>query len=211
MTAPRCNLRPMKWITLIFCLTQLTSSYCQEHVLLLGNTKQLCFSDTNIHFVSAETLPQQIASYRAIMIFSSAHSRLSTSDIEQIISFVSEGGGLYIGSENWPLQAEGSALTERLYTKSVWTAAETTKKEISNNGMFSDIEHFPPGTTPVVFPLHFQLHVEVWYNDEPLILSGKWGQGKILIDGGYSRFYCSSLGVYEKEVLAVVLNFFDGH
>jgi hypothetical protein len=51
----------------------------------------------------------------------------------------------------------------------------------------------------------------VWYNDEPLILSGKWGQGKILIDGGYSRFYCSSLGVYEKEVLAVVLNFFDGH
>jgi hypothetical protein len=141
------------------------------------------------------------------MVFSSAHSRLSVTDIEQIIQFVKAGGGLYIGSENWPLQAEGTALTERIYNKSVWTAPERAKKEISNMGIFRGIEDFPSGSTPVVFPLDFQLHVEVWYNDEPLILSGKLGKGKLLIDGGYSRFYCSSHGEYEKEVLAVVLNF----
>ena len=183
----------------------------QVQILLLGNTKQLCFSDTSKQFISSEKLPKKLYEYHAIMVFSSAHSRLSPNEIDQIIQFVSDGGGLYIGSENWPLQAEGNALTERIYTKSVWTAAEKPKKEISNIGIFRDIENFPPGSTPVVFPLDFQLHVEVWYNDEPLILSGKLGRGKILIDGGYSRFYCNSLGEFEKEVLAVVLKFFDGH
>ena len=197
----------MKCIALIIGITLFTYSHCQEQILLLGNTKQLCFSDSTVQFFSAENLPQDIATFRSIMVFSSAHSRLSASDIEHIVQFVTAGGGLYIGSENWPLQAEGSALTERLFTKSVWTAPERTKKEISNMGIFRGIEDFPAGSTPVVFPLDFQLHVEVWYNDEPLILSGKLGNGKLLIDGGYSRFYCSSNGEFEKEVLAVVLNF----
>ncbi len=191
----------------------LVSNMCrgQVQILLLGNTKQLCFSDTSKQFISRDKLPPILHEYLAIMVFSSAHSRLSPNEIDQIIKFVSDGGALYIGSENWPLQAEGNALTERIYSKSVWAVSETTKKEISNIGIFRDIENFPPGSTPVVFPLDFQLHVEVWYNDEPLILSGKLGIGKILIDGGYSRFYCNSLGEFEKEVLAVVLDFFDGH
>ena len=201
---------PMKWIALIFGLTLLAYSHCQEQILLLGNTKQLCFTDSTKRYVSAETLPVDVTKFRAIMVFSSAHSRLSSADIDQLIQFVNAGGGLYIGSENWPLQAEGSALTERLYTKSVWTAPESTKKEISNTGIFREIENFPPGSTPVVFPLDYQLHVEVWYNDEPLILSGKLGKGKLLIDGGYSRFYCNALGEFENEVLSVVLNFLIG-
>jgi hypothetical protein len=203
-------LLPMKWFAFIFSLTLLTSSHCQEQILLLGNTKQLCFSDSTIQFVFAETLPKETSAFRTIMVFSSAHSRLSSADIDHILDFVSAGGGLYIGNENWPLQAEGSALTERLYSKSVWTAPESAKKEISNMGIFRDVEDFPPGSTPVVFPLDFQLQVEVWYNDEPLILSGKLGKGNLLIDGGYSRFYCNSLGEFEKEVLTIVLNFLQG-
>ena len=200
----------MKWIAFIFSLTLSLYSHSQEQILLLGNTKQLCFTDSTIQFVSAETLPKETSAFRTIMVFSSAHSRLSSTDIDHILEFVSAGGGLYIGSENWPLQAEGSALTERLYTKSVWTAPESTKKDISNTGIFREIKHFPPGSTPVVFPMDFQLHVEVWYNDEPLILSGKLGKGKLLIDGGYSRFYCNSMGEFENEVLNVVLNFLVG-
>jgi hypothetical protein len=200
----------MKWIAFIFSLTLSFYSHSQEHILLLGNTKQLCFSDSTIQFVFAETLPKETSAFRTIMVFSSAHSRISSTDIDHILEFVNAGGGLYIGSENWPLQAEGSALTERLYTKSVWTAPESTKKEISNNGIFREIENFPPGSTPVVFPMDFQLHVEVWYNDEPLILSGKLGKGKLLIDGGYSRFYCNSLGELENDVLNVVLDFLVG-
>jgi hypothetical protein len=200
----------MKWIAFIFSITLSPYSHSQEQILLLGNTKQLCFTDSTIQFFSAETLPEGITKFQAIMVFSSAHSRLTSTNLDHIIQFVNDGGSLYIGSENWPLQAEGSALTERLYTKSVWTAPESTKKDISNTGIFREIKHFPPGSTPVVFPMDFQLQVEVWYNDEPLILSGKLGKGKLLIDGGYSRFYCNSMGEFENDVLNVVLNFLVG-
>jgi hypothetical protein len=201
----------MRWFALIFNLTLFSYSYCQDQILLLGNTKQLCFFDSTIQFISSETLPENLTTLHAIMVFSSAHSRLSSSDLDDIIQFVQAGGGLYIGSENWPLQAEGNALTERLYTKSVWTTAESTKREISNTGIFRGIENFPPGSTPVVFPMDVHLQVEVWYNDEPLILSGKLGKGKLMIDGGYSRFYCKSLGEFESEVLNAVLDFLEGH
>jgi len=187
----------------------LFSNLCwgQAKILMIGNTKQLCLSDSNSQFISSDKLPPSLVSFDAIMVFSTAHSRLSSNDIDQMIQFVSDGGGLYIGSENWPLQAEGNALTERIYTKSVWTAAEKPKKEISNTGIFSEVSDFPPGLTPVVFPLDFQLHVEIWYNDEPLILTGKLGTGKILIDGGYSRFYCQSMGKFENEVLKIMLDY----
>ena len=174
---------------------------------MLGNTKQLCLTDTNIRFISSDKLPESLAEFDAIMVFSSAHSRLSSNDIDQILLFLTRGGGLYIGSENWPLQSEGRLLTERIYSKSAWAAKENLKVDIGNVGIFREVSAFPPGLTPVVFPLDFQLHVEVWYNDEPLILTGKVGSGKILIDGGYSRFYCQSLGKLEYEVLKIVLDY----
>jgi hypothetical protein len=180
---------------------------CQPEILLLGNTKQLCLIDSNSRFISSEKLPLSLTEFDAIMVFSSAHSKLPSSDIDQIIQFLASGGGLYIGSENWPLQSEGILITERIFSKSAWTTVENSKKEISNAGIFSEISEFPPGLTPVVFPLDYQLRVEVWYNDEPLILTGRVGKGKILIDGGYSRFYCQSLGKQENEVLKIVLDY----
>jgi hypothetical protein len=40
----------------------------------------------------------------------------------------------------------------------------------------------------VTFPMDYRLKVEVWSGDEPLILSGNFGKGKIILDGGYARF-----------------------
>lgn len=197
----------MKFYTLLTCLLLSNLSWSQGKILLLGNTKQLCLTDSNSQFISKDKLPDTLAEFDAIMVFSSAHSKLSSIDIDQIIQFVADGGGLYIGSENWPLQSEGRLITERIYSKSVWTSIENTRIRVSNTGIFSDVREFPPGLTPVVFPLDFQLNVEVWYNDEPLILTGKVGSGKILIDGGYSRFYCQSLGKQENEVLKIVLDY----
>ena len=53
------------------------------------------------------------------------------------------------------------------------------------------MQSVPAGTTTVAFPLDYRLKVEAWINDEPLILSGESYKGKIIIDGGYSRFYCN--------------------
>ena len=197
----------MRFYILLIVLLLSNLCWSQGQILLLGNTKQFCLSDSTIQFISSEKVPEVLSEFDAIMVFSSAHSRLSSNDIDQIIQFVTDGGGLYIGSENWPLQSEGILLTERIYAKSAWAAVENSKKEISNNGIFSEISEFPPGVTPVVFPLDFQLRVEVWYNDEPLILTGRVGSGKILIDGGYSRFYCQSLGKKENEVFKIVLDY----
>jgi hypothetical protein len=197
----------MKLYSLLIGLLISNLCWSQEKILLLGNTKQLCLTDSNSQFMSCEKIPERLAEFDAIMVFSSAHSKLSSYDIDQIILFLTDGGGLYIGSENWPLQSEGRLLTERIYSKSAWASTENTRTAISNNGLFSDVREFPPGLTPVVFPLDYQLNVEVWYNDEPLILTGKIGSGKILIDGGYSRFYCQSLGKQENEVLKIVLDY----
>jgi hypothetical protein len=197
----------MKLYTLLIGLLLSNLCWSQGQILLLGNTKQLCLSDSTIQFISSEKIPETLSEFDAIMVFSSAHSRLSSADIDQVIHFLDEGGGLYIGSENWPLQSEGRLLTERIYSKSAWATKENTKMVVSNTGIFREVNEFPPGLTPVVFPLDFQLKVEVWYNDEPLILTGKIGFGKILIDGGYSRFYCQSLDKQENEVLKIVLDY----
>jgi len=200
----------MKFYTLLIGILLSNLCWSQGHILLLGNTTQLCFTDSSSQFLSCEKIPVTLAEFDAIMVFSSAHSRLSSNDIDKIIQFVADGGGLYIGSENWPLQSEGKLLTEQIYSKSAWASTEKSRVSVGNTGIFSDVRDFPTGLTPVVFPLDYQLNVEVWYNDEPLILTGKVGSGKIVIDGGYSRFYCQSMGEPEKKVLRIILEYLMG-
>jgi len=168
-----------------FCLSQ-------ESMLLIGKSEKICYLE---QFTVAEpgALPSNLALYKAIYIFSNSTSQLTLTDLQRIIRYVENGGGLYTGSENWPFQAESRQITQELFKKENYGEYNTTTAHSSSqngNLNLNNITEIPAGESTVAFPLDHRLTVEAWIDDQPLILSGNYGQGRIIIDGGYSRFYC---------------------
>lgn len=180
----------MKFIVVIF-LSAYQTVYCQASILLIGNSEKICYQD---HFtLISDTLPDDLTRFNAIYIFSNSTSLLELKDIERIITFVASGGGLYTGSENWPLQAESKQITQELYRKESYgdynkISANTSSQ--NGNLQLNTMSQIPAGQSTVAFPLDYRLTVEAWIDDQPFILSGEYGKGRIIIDGGYSRFYC---------------------
>lgn len=154
-------------------------------------------------FSTADTLPDKLSNYKVVMLFSTSTSKLSEDDIERLTDFVEEGGGLYAGSDNWPLQSESRQVTQRLYKKESYGEFEQKNAQLASgncNLQLEEMDSIPAGTTTVAFPMDYRLNVEAWIEDQPLILSGRLGKGRIIIDGGYSRFYCD-VKVNESVVL----------
>ena len=168
-----------------------TTLFSQNKILFIGNISQICFEDTNSMIELSSDLPDTLSSYSAIFLFSSAQSILNEKKVEQLLQFLNGGNGLYLGSENWPLQAESNVMTNLLFSKNAWGDFNEPNAQLAEKGIFKESASIPAGTTTVAFPLDYRLKVEAWVNDEPLILSGEYYKGKIIIDGGYSRFYCN--------------------
>ena len=179
------------WKLLVFlCLNG--SLIAQNNVLVLSKNSNLCF-DSIKGVDLAQHLPKPLASYKTIFIFSNSKSILSKKDVTRIIKFLTDGGNLYLGSESWPLQAESNQITRKLYQKESYgnfkiKRAEPTKEK--SNLHLIELNEIPAGETTVAFPLDYRLLVEAWVGNQPLILSGSVEKGRIIIDGGYSRFYC---------------------
>ncbi len=200
---------------LLFILLLLSGffSRAQQSALILGNHTALCLPDSTDIDVS-DDLPSQLEQYHIILLFSNAQSSLSEADIDRIISFVETGGGLYTGSENWPLQAESNLITDRLYRKQSFGNYNDVEAEINQNEgnlQLSKENTIPAGNTPVAFPLDPRLKVEAWISDQPLILSGNVGEGRIIIDGGYSRFYCDQRDIRTDLLFRKILLFLGGN
>lgn len=158
----------------------------------LGNYKNICFGQA-ADVRKLDSIPEKFEGLDVIMVFSGSTSQLSNSDVERLIQFMNEGGGIYIGAENWPLQAECNQLTNRLFNKEAYGEYEQSEAFVAaeeSNIHLKKENRIPAGTSTVAFPLDHRLKVEAWVDDQPLILSGKIGNGHIIIDGGYSRFYC---------------------
>jgi hypothetical protein len=176
------------------CLHFCSAIIGQERILVLGNSEHLCLNHSNGSVYSfTDHLPGQLDSFDIVAVFSTAHSNLSKENLDTLVSFLRSGGGLYIGCENWPLLSEGNQLTYSLLNKTFWgesTLNYSVEKDTRAVAL-SDIEHIEAGTTVVHFPLDHRLVVEVWSNDEPLILSSEAFGGRLILDGGYSRFYCN--------------------
>lgn len=193
----------------IYLFFVLFSSLCQaqQRALILGNHDPVCLPE-NLPVLHSATLPLQLDSVDVILLFSGAQSNLSDSDVDRIIHFVENGGGLYTGSENWPLQAESNQLTERIYRKRCFGVYTTHEAEINQHeGNLSLDGYIPAGTSTVAFPLDPRLRVEVWIDDQPLILSGFLQEGRIVIDGGYSRFYCNQRSAESDAIFEHILQF----
>ncbi len=181
----------MNRFLILYSLLLSTTLFSQNKILFIGNISQICFEDTNSMIELSSDLPDTLSSYSAIFLFSSAQSILNEKKVEQLLQFLNGGNGLYLGSENWPLQAESNVMTNLLFSKNAWGDFNEPNAQLAEKGIFKESASIPAGTTTVAFPLDYRLKVEAWVNDEPLILSGEYYKGKIIIDGGYSRFYCN--------------------
>lgn len=190
------------------------SIHSQVKILFLGNISNICFEKDSVEIIKANKLPDTLSSYNSIFIFSTAESNLSSNDINQLQKYLENGGGLYCGAENWPLQAESRQITMALYSKESWGNFEQIngqiKGEKTKNELFVTTDTFPAGSTTVAFPMDYRLKVEVWVNDQPLIQSGNMGLGRIIIDGGYSRFYCGSGDAEIDEIFLAILKYLNG-
>jgi hypothetical protein len=165
----------------------------QTQVLLLGNTDKLCtvHIDT-IHYDVSDTLPIKIDHYQAVLIFSSAQSVLNQEDIERLFVYLESGNGIYLGCENWPLQSEANQLSKLILGKEFWGNSNEEMAHVSSTDspLFENKTAIFAGNSSVQFPLDYRLKTEAWVADEPLIQSSSSFGGKLLLDGGYSRFYC---------------------
>lgn len=183
-----------KWnFILFFALLLSPVVSAQESGLILGRSFPLPDPGEKISMHFRDSLSgDSLDRYAFVLVFSSAHSNLSTHDIELLQQFVDNGGGLYIGADNWPFSAESNQLTFAFFGKSSWGNQNEEKAEVNSevcsNQVLANRKKIPSGQTTVSFPMDYRLKVEAWTGDEPLILSGEIGKGKIILDGGYSRF-----------------------
>lgn len=197
----------MRFYLLILILLFLKELSAQDRILFVGNHPKICDTIEGKTIEKLSSLPKDLSSYSSIFIFSTANSNIKEETIDTLEAFLEEGKGLYLGSDNWPLVEESNQLTNYWYSKLNWGNFDEEKAEVSKTNEFKWKDSIPAGETTVAFPLDYRLKVEAWINDEPLILSGELNGGKIIIDGGYSRFYCETINEEGKEVLLNMMNF----
>lgn len=170
-------------------------------------------SDTTISVKIAQTLPTNLEEFDAIFIFSGAVSSLNSEELDALILFVKNGKGLYCGAENEPLQQEFHQISNFLFSKSVWGTFTNQTAMVAEKSFIASAngDAISTGETPVAVPLDIRVKVEVWVDDEPLMTSYELEQGKIVFDGGYSRFYCDQMeenkGVFESIVSYLTVKF----
>lgn len=199
-----------KWLlnfTFLFFLVCTQNSFGQRTVLFTGNISKICLENDSMDIHTSLEFPDSILGYDAIFIFSGAQTVLTDTHIESLLEFLKSGKGLYLGSENWPLQAESNQLTNLLFSKQAWGNFSQEDAEIvEGTGLLTDVDSFPAGTTTVSFPLDYRLKVIAWVEDEPLIQAGETFGGQLILDGGYSRFYCENM---HSENWSVLLEFIE--
>ncbi len=180
-----------------------------QNSLVLGNYGRVCFQDSSIIYLK-DSLPESFDNTCCLLVFSGAISQLNDHDIDRITDFVQNGGGLYLGADNWPLQSEANQMTQTIYSTESYGEFEEKNAEVNSEGgnfSLAEIDSIPAGETTVAFPLDPRLTVEAWINDAPLILSGSLGKGRIVIDGGYSRFYCTYRSDQSDELLKKIIGY----
>ncbi len=192
---------------LITSILNVSTLQAQKRIAFVANYSQICFNDSNYIVERFDQLPVALDSFAAIFIFSGSSGQFGAQHYEAIEKFLLQGKGIYIGLENWPLQSEGNLLTNRYFQKESWGDFSQDYAVVTEKNAVIKAEVIPSGTTTVAFPLDFRLQVLAWVSDEPLISAGEILGGKIIIDGGYSRFYCGFENENRQEILLQLLTY----
>jgi hypothetical protein len=184
-------------------------SWGQKKGVIFG--KKMAISHPDWKFQYADTT-QNLTSFDCIFIFSTAQKSLDSITLSQLKLAVEQGTNIYIGSENWPFVAESNQVTTLFFNKSMQLMHDVRLAEVNtltqSDRVFSRT-FIPAGTTTSSFPLDYRLKVEAWTADNPLILSGKIGLGKLIIDGGYSRFYSENWDAEVELVWNELLDYLE--
>lgn len=180
-----------------------------QNILIVGNYEPLCLP---IHGDSTNSFSDSLnlLNYEGVFIFSTANSTFSDSDISRIKAYLEQGGSIYIGADNWPLNSELDQISDHLYKKRSFGNYEVVNASSENthgNLRLNELDTLPAGKSTRAFPLDPRLKVEAWVNDEPLIQSGFVGKGRIVIDGGYSRYYCQHANEKSDLIFERILEF----
>ena len=196
----------MRWFIILFLAN---FSWSQDTtILVIGNYENVCLHDYSIEY--SKKIPKDLSKFQVIFLFSSAEAAFGKGELNSILEFVKKGGGLYCGAENWPLQSESNQITDEIYLKSRfgnYTATNAQASEFEGNLKLKELDSIPSGKTAVAFPMDHRLRVEAWIEDQPLIQTGELENGNVIIDGGYSRFYCDQRNQTTDEMLEKFLNY----
>jgi hypothetical protein len=190
-------------IILIFFFCK--SQYAQKEILVIGNYNEICF-DTNLN-IEFGTHLDKLLDYDIVLIFSGVISAIKPDEIPKIIEFISKGGSLYLGCDNWPFQAESNLILEFLFSFHSWGNFDATSARVSEASELTCMKEIPPGNSVAVFPLSPYFEVDVWVTDKPLIMSGSFERGILVVDGGYSRFYCSNWCRNSSQIFADLISY----
>lgn len=175
--------------------------------MVLGKPIQLQPSTKSIQFSYKDNLQDvKLIDFKIVFVFSTGNNFLKKSDEDSLISYVQKGGNLYLGAENTPFLEESNQILKSIYNFEAYGdfVADTLKIDSNSNFDLAQ-EKILSGKSTVSYPIDYRLKVEAWSNDNPIILSGKIDQGKIMIDGGYSRFYNTE---NSRKLLDEILNYF---
>lgn len=178
-------------IILFFILFLPFGAFGQD-ILVLGKKLELKSGLDSIRFHYKDSLAEDdLTRFGTLFIFSTANSGIRPEEEKKIIDFVNNGGKLYLGAENPPFHAESSQLLKSMYNLELYGDFNSDTLEIDSYSNFrtANDKKYSAGHTTVSFPMDYRFRVEAWSKDNPIILSGIFGAGKIIIDGGYSRFY----------------------
>ncbi len=195
---------------MLFCLITFFNKFlfAQKEILVIGNSNEICF-DTSLNFVFVENL-DRILDYDIVLIFSGASSKIKSDDISKIVDFLSKGGGLYLGCENWPFQAETNLILEQLFSFQSWGNFNSSYAKVSEDSELTALKDIPSGNSVAVFPMDLNFKVDVWLEDKPVIMSGSFDLGRIVLDGGYSRFFCSEINTASKSFFLDLVAYLGG-
>lgn len=198
---------------LLFTVLLLTTSLQAQHILLIGNNAGICLdSASSLDLVRSNELVQPLEQFDAVLLFSNARSQLNDHSVDQLLTYVSNGGGLYCGADNPPLQDEFNQVTNQIFAREAWGEFSNRRAEISEKSFLKCTleDTLDAGHTTTAIPLDARMHVEAWVEDQPLIASYHFGKGIIVFDGGYSRFYCP-IAEANLKVLGAIISFLSSN
>jgi len=89
----------MRLILFFYSLSFSFSLFSQRHYLAIQKNDNVCLDSLHM-FIVNNYLPDSLSNFNAIFLFSNANSLLSNQDVERIVTYLNNGGGLYAGADN---------------------------------------------------------------------------------------------------------------
>lgn len=167
-------------------------SFAQKKILFYGNYQAVELGINGFDKIKCSSLPTDLDGFEGIFIFSQAHSTWTEADLNRLILHIENGAALYLGADDWPLQAEANVLTSLLYNLRFYPERASTSFHENGNEINNT-------NSQAFLPIHPQLQNMEWLNDHPVLLRGQLGKGKIVIDCRYARFYGTKTPNKEHE------------